>query len=363
MSSAVIDPTAPPGEAWLGHDMKGVFAPFYWGCVASFVLTGITILQAWNYLPGRDKLFIRLMAWAMVILDIVSSILSAQGMYMYLIPNFGSFVPLAGLNKYISAECFLAVTIVFMSVRLSFEPLVQTTTSERASTYSYFHIDPIFTLPGKFGPGHRSVGLKYVVTGSILFFAFVAFVAGLMCSSYMIIDNAHVLTERSLRLEIVVGVSKGAALFADLIATVALCLYLANARTGFKGTDSMIKRLMGYIIQRGLLVTAVQITFVVLFFMSRTRLEWLAFHVNMTKVYANTFFAMLNAREAARGNGPQSGFSDTGGSHSSGSKVAYEDSDSPTLSKQHDLQGHPDRLVQIDMQTSVVSDRDSDLSG
>lgn len=76
-----------------------------------------------------------------------------------------------------------------MSVRLSFEPLVQTTTSERASTYSYFHIDPIFTLPGKFGPvsrllpntihqdeltpllvlqGHRSVGLKYVVTGSIV---------------------------------------------------------------------------------------------------------------------------------------------------------------------------------------------------
>ncbi|TFK98977.1 hypothetical protein BDV98DRAFT_606462 [Pterulicium gracile] len=329
MSATEVTATA-PGPAWIGYDMVDIFAPFYWGCVASFVLAGITILQAWNYFPGRDKLAIRLMAWAMITLDVVSSILSAHGMYLYLIPQFGSLLPLAGLNQYLAAECYLAVCIAFIS-------------------HLYFAWQVWTVLQTK-----RTVA-KYLVPGSILAFAGLAFVSGITCATFMIIDDGHVLTGRSYRFEMAVGISKAAASLADVIATAALCAYLANAQTGFKGTDSMIKRLMGYIIQRGLLVTVVQITFMILFFMSKTRLEWLALHVNMTKVYANTFFAMLNARENVRG-GAQSGLSNTFNSSQSGSKAAYMDSDSNL--KHADLERHSGKVVQIDTQTTVISRHD-----
>ncbi|TFK98975.1 hypothetical protein BDV98DRAFT_191018 [Pterulicium gracile] len=281
MSSAGVepDPTAAPGPAWIGHDMVEIFAPFYWGCVASFVLAGITVLQAWNYFPGRDKWIVRSMAWMMITFDVVSSILSAHGMYLYLIPHFGSLVPLGELNRYLAAECYLAVCIAFIS-------------------HMYFGWQIWTVLKHKDGMN------KYLFAGSIFGLGGLAFVSGIVCATFMIIDNGHVLTGRSFRFELAVGISKAAASLADVIATVALCVYLANSRTGFRGTDSMVKRLMGYIIQRGLLVTVVQILFMILFFMSKTRLEWLALHVNMTKVYANTFFAMLNSRESAK-HGPQ----------------------------------------------------------
>ncbi|TFK98986.1 hypothetical protein BDV98DRAFT_572058 [Pterulicium gracile] len=327
MSTAEVDPTAFPGSAWIGYNMVDIFAPFYWGCVASFVLAGITILQAWNYFPGRDRLVIRLMAWLMITLDVASSILSAHGLYLYLIPQFGSMLPLAGINRFLASECYLAVCIAFIS-------------------HLYFAWQ-IWTVLQQ-----KSAVVKYGLPGSILALGIVAFVSGIVCATFMIIDDGHVLTGRSARFEMAVGLSKAAASLADVIATAALCFYLASSQTGFKNTDTMIKRLMGYIIQRGLLVTVVQILFMILFFMSKTRLEWLALHVNMTKVYANTFFAMLNAREHVKNESFHSGSLNS-------SKVGYYDS---ALASGKHSEGHYrnrsnsfPKVMQIDTQTSVIS--------
>ncbi|KAF7364221.1 hypothetical protein MSAN_01081700 [Mycena sanguinolenta] len=57
---------------------------------------------------------------------------------------------------------------------------------------------------------------------------------------------------------------------------------------------------MHLVINRGLLVTFGQTLMFILFFTSTARLYWVAVHINTTKLYVNTFFAMLNARTSCR---------------------------------------------------------------
>jgi len=92
------------------------------------------------------------------------------------------------------------------------------------------------------------------------------------------------------------GLAKGFGALTDIVATAALCVYLSSSRTGVTQTNSIIKTLVHFIIHRGALVTLIQSLLLIMFFAVPTRLYWLAFHVNVTKLYVNIFFALLNAR-------------------------------------------------------------------
>lgn len=83
---------------------------------------------------------------------------------------------------------------------------------------------------------------------------------------------------------------------ADVVATVAMCVFLTSANTGIVRTSSLLRSLMHLVINRGILVTLAQVVMLIVFFTSTTRLYWVPIHINTTKLYVNTFFAMLNAR-------------------------------------------------------------------
>lgn len=271
--------TSPPGAAWVGYDMEAIFAPFYWGTVISLVLSGITFLQAYTYFPSKDRCGVQILATVMIVLDIASTVLCAKGMYIYFVPHFGSMLPLQSLTPTIASECYLAVVITFLS-QLYFAWQIWMVSQDRSK-------------------------FKYITSGLVILFGVVAFVGGISCATFMIIDKMYILMNRSDRFTIAVGVAKGAAAVSDAIATVALCYSLGSARTGFDRTDSMIKTLMGYVVERGILVTLIQTLFLVLFFVKPGHLFWLSLHVNVTRLYANTFFAMLNGRERLKRIGSQ----------------------------------------------------------
>ncbi|KAK0469768.1 uncharacterized protein EV420DRAFT_1634189 [Desarmillaria tabescens] len=292
--------TSPPGAAWDGYDMEAIFSPFYWGTVISLVLSGITFLQAYTYFPSKDRRSVQTVAAVMIVLDIASTALCAKGMYIYFVPHFGSMLPLQTLTPTIASECYLAVIITFLS-QLYFAWQIWTVSKDRSM-------------------------FKYVMSGLVVLFGIVAFgkhlpyitekaeligmaVGGISCATFMIIDKMYILMNRSDRFTIAVGIAKGAAAVSDAIATVALCYSLGSARTGFDRTDSIIKTLMGYVVERGILVTLIQTLFLVLFFVKPGHLFWLSLHVNVTRLYANTFFAMLwrlNGRERLKRIGNQS---------------------------------------------------------
>ncbi|KAJ7226330.1 hypothetical protein C8J57DRAFT_206150 [Mycena rebaudengoi] len=141
-----------PSMNWVGYDMTEVFAPLFLGTVVSLVLSGITIMQAYIYFPTNDRGFLQIIAVLMIVFDLISTGLIAQGLYYYIVPNFRSLLPLGNLNPSLAAECFMSVFIVFVS--------------------HLFFAFQIYSVIGR-GPN------KYGVPGAVAFFGAVS----LVCSS------------------------------------------------------------------------------------------------------------------------------------------------------------------------------------
>ncbi|GJJ06679.1 hypothetical protein Clacol_000874 [Clathrus columnatus] len=119
---------------------------------------------------------------------------------------------------------------------------------------------------------------------------------GPACTAVMIIHKHSILANKAPAFKLFFGLAKGFGALTDVLATIAMCIFLSSARTGMQRTDSIIKTLTHFVINRGLLVTLIQVLLLVFFFAVEDRLYWFAFHVNVTKLYVNTFFAMLNGR-------------------------------------------------------------------
>ncbi|KAL0950442.1 hypothetical protein HGRIS_010390 [Hohenbuehelia grisea] len=113
----------------------------------------------------------------------------------------------------------------------------------------------------------------------------------------MFIFHHDILAERNHIFSVFFGLAKGFGALTDIVATLAMCKLLSTAKTDVHQTKSIVKTIMNYIINRGVIVTVIQTLLVITFYASPKRLDWLALHVNVTKLYANTFFAMLNSRE------------------------------------------------------------------
>ncbi|PFH49630.1 hypothetical protein AMATHDRAFT_194576 [Amanita thiersii Skay4041] len=257
----------------LGINLSETFAPIYWGTggfLVSLLLTGITIVQAYMFFPhSNDRSGVKLIAAFMLISDLVSSILVAQSVYYYLIPHFGSLIPLSSITPEISADCLLSTLITFIS--------------------QMYFVHQLYSVK-KAGNGSNLI----IVT--IAVFAMLAFAGGIGCVATMYIFNRGVLANRNKYFSIFFGLAKAFGAITDIIATAAMCVFLKSAKTGMRQTNSLIKTLVQWVLQRGILVTFIQTALVISFYAAPTKLYWFAFHVNVTKLYANTFYAMLNGR-------------------------------------------------------------------
>ncbi|KAJ3848348.1 hypothetical protein EV368DRAFT_86722 [Lentinula lateritia] len=255
-----------------GTDMSLVFAPFFWGFFISLFLGGITIAQAYMYFPHpTDRMIVQVIAAGMVILDLISSALVAQSIYYYLVPHFGSTEQLRLITPELSAECLISSILTF--------------TSQMYFVYQIYSVK-------------RSGIVARTVLVILTVFSTLTFVGGIGCLTTMIVFPSGILADRSKDFKIFFGIAKGFGAVTDIFATIAMCIYLSRAKTGISTrTDNLIKSLIQYIIERGVVVTLIQTLLLITFYAAPNNLYWMAFHINVTKLYANTFFSMLNARK------------------------------------------------------------------
>lgn len=211
----------------------------------------------------------------MLVLNFASSALVAQSVYYYLVPHFGSLLPLNSITDELSAECLISTIITFIS-------------------QAYFVVQLYGVARTK------SVKGVILVPISVAVCAILAFAGGVGCTTIMVVNKHNVLDDRSTPFNIFFGLAKGFGALTDIVATIAMCIMLASSKTGMSNTNSLINRLMQYIMHRGVLVTLIQTLLLITFHAAPTRLYWLAFHVNVTKLYANTFFSMLNGRQSLK---------------------------------------------------------------
>ncbi|KAJ3806633.1 hypothetical protein F5876DRAFT_7512, partial [Lentinula aff. lateritia] len=245
-------------------DMSLVFAPFFWGFFISLFLGGITIAQAYMYFPHpTDRMIVQVIV--SFILDLISSALVAQSIYYYLVPHFGSTEQLRLITPELSAECLISSILTF--------------TSQMYFVYQIY-----------------SVKRSGIVARTVL----VILVTALGCLTTMIVFPSGILADRSKDFKVSLiffGIAKGFGAVTDIFATIAMCIYLSRAKTGISTrTDNLIKSLIQYIIERGVVVTLIQTLLLITFYAAPNNLYWMAFHINVTKLYANTFCS-LNARK------------------------------------------------------------------
>ncbi|KAF9466831.1 hypothetical protein BDZ94DRAFT_1250903 [Collybia nuda] len=251
-------------------NISGIFAPIYWGFVVSLFLGGITIVQAYIYFPAKtDSSLVRLTAMSMIVLDLCSSFLMAQSVYYYLIPHFGSLLPLDSVTPEISAECLLSTMMTFNS-----------------QCYFVYQLCSVKRL-------RRG---RWLVIGSISFCAILAFAGGIACVASMYVFHHGVLSNRNKIFAIFFGMAKGFGALTDILATIAMCMFLSSAKAGISETNTLLNKLMRFVLHRGALVTTIQTALLITFYVAPNKLYWMAFHINVTKLYANTFFPRLNGR-------------------------------------------------------------------
>ncbi|CAK5278722.1 unnamed protein product [Mycena citricolor] len=253
-------------------------------------LCGVTALQGYLYFTRyQDKIGVRLVAGMMIGLDFLSMALISQSVYYYMLPYFGSFTPLNAVTKELSIECLISAMITFTS-------------------QMYF----VYQLHMVKNPGTPGVLMKYLV----IVMGTVGLAGGIGCVVLMFTHPHEIFMNRKPSFAILAGISKAFGASADIVATIAMCMFLKSAETGMSGTSSLLKSLTHLFINRGILVTAAQILLLITFFATSGHLYWLAVHVNTTKLYVNTFFGMLNARavirERATGPGQMSLSSESG---------------------------------------------------
>ncbi|KAJ3502811.1 hypothetical protein NMY22_g18457 [Coprinellus aureogranulatus] len=182
--------------------------------------------------------------------DITSSVLVAYSVYYYLIPEFGSFERFKAVTPQFSAECLISALITFISQLYFVHQLVVVKRSGKGS---------------------------WIIIGLILSFSVLAAIGGIGCVSSMYVWDTAVLA------------------FRNKTFTTTLVDASPHIRT-----QTLVSQVVVFVIQRGILVTTIQAAVLIAFFAAPSNLAWLALHMNVTRLYANTFFAMLNGRSNLR---------------------------------------------------------------
>lgn len=110
------------------------------------------------------------------------------------------------------------------------------------------------------------------------------------------------LPENLLSVRVTASVQPITASMADIFISVCLCLALNKENTGLRHTDTLIQRLMIYVINRGILTTVLQLGQAVTYVSSSQRgYYWTLFHFSASRVNVNSTLTILNARHHMRG--------------------------------------------------------------
>ncbi|KAJ6582388.1 hypothetical protein B0H19DRAFT_527220 [Mycena capillaripes] len=269
----------------VGPTFVGIFGPLFWAFCVSLVLSGVTVLQGYLYFTRySDKLLIRTLAGLMLFLDLLSTCLLTQTMYYYILPHYGSLAPLGAVTGELDVDCLISSVIAFISQMYFVYQLIVVKSRVRAALI---------------------MNVAIVVLGTI------SLGGGIGCVVIMFKYPHFIFMNRIRAFSIFAGIHKASGAAADVVATVAMLIFLKAADTGIRRTSSILRSLMYLVVNRGVLVTVAQVVTLIVLFASTSHLYWslssfplltgliilrVAVHINTTRLYANTFFAMLNAR-------------------------------------------------------------------
>ncbi|KAJ6575622.1 hypothetical protein DFH09DRAFT_1150720 [Mycena vulgaris] len=254
MPSTILVPT-------MGASLIGVFI--------SLFLYGVTSLQTYFYFDKywhSDSRGLKSTVAILWVLETIHAALACAFIFRLLILNFGDFAA-------------LEVTTVSDDV----------THGILAATISVVHAFYIWRL--------WIFTRSYVLTGIVTIFAgchfaFEMVVMALLFKFPDFKDFTHATPWFTAAMAMAVA--------ADTIISVAMALILKGKRSGIKGTNTVVNRLITYIISTGLLTSVIDIIILSASLAMPENLIYLCFLNFINNLYSNSMLAMLNARQSLR---------------------------------------------------------------
>jgi len=239
------------------------------GGLLAMALWGVTCVQTFSFFTrtSRDGVFLRLMITFLWFLDTFHSALDGHILYHYLVTNF--------LNP---AAIGIPVWSVILHVTISF--------------VSDFLIRAMFA--------HRIYRLSkgnLFITGWIMLVSTTYLGAGgvVAVKAFQISSYSEL---RKISNVLYLNFATGTA--SDFSVALAMSWYLMRSRTGFQRTDTIINTLMKYTVNTGLLVGIDAALSLITFVVMPNNFVFLGFYFILSKLYFNSYLAMLNARDDLR---------------------------------------------------------------
>ncbi|KAJ7803148.1 hypothetical protein B0H14DRAFT_1648799 [Mycena olivaceomarginata] len=239
------------------------------GGLVATALYGMTVLQTFTFFVGdtTDRVSHKALVAFLFVLDTFDTLLNGHILYFYLVTNY--LAPQA-----------IAIPVWSLIIHVA------------ATSLSNFIVRSAFTRRVYRLSNGNIPGTLWIISLSIL---------DLICGL--------IITAKAFKLKTffeVEGISTllylnfAAGTSSDLSVALALCYLLRGSRTGFQRTDSLIGALMMYTVNTGLLVALDATAGMVAFIFMHDNFIFLGFYLLLSKLYLNSYLAILNARKTLR---------------------------------------------------------------
>ncbi|KAJ7062123.1 hypothetical protein C8F01DRAFT_124886 [Mycena amicta] len=239
------------------------------GGLAATALWGVTCVQTFSFFMSEssERPWLKTLVAFLWVLDTFDTILNGHILYFYLISNY--FSPQAILVPVWSVIIHVAATSI-----------------------SNFIVRGVFTRRVyRLSNGNIPGTLLIAILSTLdLVCGIIITVKAFGITSYLQLANLSSL----MYLNFAAGTSS------DLSVALALCYLLHKSRTGFKGTDSLIRVLMTYAINTGLLVALDASAGLLTYVFMPHNFIFLGCYLLLSKLYLNSYLAILNARKNLR---------------------------------------------------------------
>ncbi|KAF9452131.1 hypothetical protein P691DRAFT_772594 [Macrolepiota fuliginosa MF-IS2] len=270
-------------------DLEPTVGSFFLGGIASVGLTGVTTLQSWLYFQKypQDSNYFKLLVAFIWSIEMFRSAVSVHGGYYYSVKHWGD--PIALLQPVWSMKLMIMLTnVIEFVVHCFFIHKVW---------QSVLYLSPQYTNAHNNEPS-ATYGRARWLCGLIALFALgdfamgtTAYVTAVMESDYVQILHGTPSRFATAALACAVG--------ADWLITATLVKFFKENRTQFPRTSHLLKKLIFYAVNLGLLTSLTDVVVLVL-----SNAPWPSLNFYQLTVfeivgnlYANSLLACLNARD------------------------------------------------------------------
>ncbi|KAG1724664.1 hypothetical protein EDB19DRAFT_2043418 [Suillus lakei] len=279
------------GALFIGATIAAVFVNDLL-TMQSKLLFGLSSVQAFVYFQthrGTGIIFYKLVVIWLWILDALHLALIIHCVYYYLVINYTNIGALTEIIWSFKLQIIIDVFIIY-GVHLLYVYRIWIVSKGRSRILAI--TAGIIVILGS-GVAIGNCSNATLVVGSSSFNPMPALIWA--------IYQCHMFSDL-IKIEWSTYMTLGTITFADIVVASSLCYLLATSRTGFSSTDSLITKLMVYIINTGSLTSICSMAVVITCAVMPTNFIFLALEFLVAKLYVNSFLALLNARYYAQTN-------------------------------------------------------------